>query len=87
MNIWGKSTPSVRAHPHPIFSNWHLGNQVPIYPSAHFVLVPIRKKWAQLRYPFLPKVIFFPKLQVPIFPSAHLQKFWVNGHREFGVPF
>ena len=77
----GKEYPKCSAVPIPqFFSNRHLGPQVPIYSSAHFVLVPIWEKWTKWRYlgySFPPKVNFSPKPQVPIFPSAHWQKFWV----------
>ena len=54
MGTWGKWTlgegvPQVSCTHPPVFSNRHLGLQVLIYPSAHFALVSIWEKWAQLR--------------------------------------
>ena len=40
----GKECPKCPVPIPPIFSNKHLGPQVPIYPSAHFALVSIWKK-------------------------------------------
>ena len=49
MDIRGRSIPSV-LYPSPIFfSNRQLGPQVLIYPTAHFTLMSIWEKWAQLR--------------------------------------
>ena len=94
MDILEMSTPSVLRPFSPFFSNeqWikYAFGAIPRHlpycqfcPSVHLGKMGTIKAF---RVPLSPTSPLSPKLEVPVFPSAHFQKFWVNGHRELGVP-